>query len=458
MVKRLLPLFLVGLFLLVGGLGCKGLSQEETQAIRPVRIQYWTVFNNVDELRRIADEYKKIRPYVTVDIRRLRFEEFEGVLLNALAEDAGPDIVSVQNAALRGKLTRLAPMPASVSMANVQVVGKYAQETQVTIEQVPLPTQNYIQSTYVQTVPDDVIVDGKIYGLPLALDTLALYYNKDLLDAAGVPLPPKTWPELFEAVKKATKFDAEGNIVQSGIAMGTGTNIDNAYDILSLLMHQTNVQMSLGRQVTFAEGLQNRALNNHPALQVLRFYTDFARDSKEIYSWNSKLPNAFESFVQGKSVFYLGFAYDAARIRARAPQMNLEVTTAPQLPDTSPANVSNYWVETVLKKSKHQNEAWDFVRFMTLPQNVAAYTAVAGQPSPLRTQVTAQLSNPTLAPFASQVLVAKNWYKGNNIDVVRKAFATIADQSVAPLDNDEQQSARDANALIRAAQVTQQTY
>ncbi len=458
MLKRFISLFLVSLFLLTSGLGCKGLSQEETQAIRPVRIQYWTVFNNVDELRRIADEYKKIRPYVTVDIRRLRFDEFEGVLLNALAEDAGPDIVSVQNTALRGKMSRLTPMPASISMANVQVVGKYAQETQVTVEQVPLPTQSYMQNAYVQTVSDDVVVDGKIYGLPLALDTLALYYNKDLLDAAGVPLPPKTWPELFEAVKKATKFDADGNIVQSGIAMGTGANIDNAYDILSFLMYQTNVPIASGRQITFAEGLQNRALENHPAMQVLRFYTDFARDSKEIYSWNAALPNALESFVQGKTVFYLGYAYDAPRIRARAPQMNLEVTTAPQLPDTLPVNVANYWVETVLKKSKHQNEAWDFIRFMTLPQNVATYTATTNQPSPLRTQVTAQLNNPLLAPFASQVLVAKNWYKGSNIDVVRKAFAAMADQSLAPLQDDEQQAVRDANALVRAAQVTQQTY
>lgn len=458
MFKRLFSVFLLSLTLLVGGLGCKGLSQEETQAIRPVRIQYWTVFNNVDELRRIAEEYKKVRPYVTVDIRRLRFEEFEGVLLNALAEDTGPDIISVQNTALRGKLTRLAPMPANVTMANIQVKGKYAQETIVTMEQVAMPTQNYIQSAYVQTVPDDVVVDGKVYGLPVAIDTLALYYNKDLLDAAGVPLPPRTWPELFEAVKKATKFDAEGKIVQAGIAMGAGANIDNAFDILSLLMYQTNVPMSSGRQVTFAEGLQNRALENHPAMQVLRFYTDFARDTKEIYTWNTSMPNAFESFVQGKSAFYLGFAYDAARIRARAPQMNLEVTTAPQLPDATPTNVSNYWVESVLKKSKHQNEAWDFVRFMTLPQNVATYTAAANQPSPLRTQVTAQLNNPALAPFASQVLVAKNWYKGNNIDVVRKAFAAMADQSLAPLLENEDQTVRDANALVRAAQVTQQTY
>ncbi len=458
MYKRLVSFFLLIATLVVGGLGCKGLTQEEVQAVRPVRLQYWTVYNNVEELRALAAEYKTLRPHVTVDIRRLRFDEFERVLLNALADDAGPDIISVRNTDLRGKVSRLSAMPASVTMARLEVKGQYAKETVVTQEVVPMPTKQTIESVYVQAVPQDVVISNKIYGLPLAIDTLALYYNKDLLDAAGVPLPPKTWPELFEAVKKGTKYDADGNIVQAGIAMGTGANIDNAFDIISLLMHQTNVTIAAGREVQFAKGLDNRAAPNHPAMQVLRFYTDFARNSKEIYSWNTSMPNAFESFVRGQSVFYLGFAFDRERIRAAAPQMNVEVVAAPQLPDATPVNVANYWVESVLKKSKRQNEAWDFIRFITSPQNVLRYTKASLQPSPLRAQLTEQLSNPLLVPFTSQVLTAKNWYEGRNIDAVRAAFADMADKSVAPLKEEEDQLVRDAGLLLRTAQITQQTY
>ena len=68
-----------------------------------------------------------------------------------------------------------------------------------------------------------MILDGQIYGLPLSLDTMAIYYNKDLLDRSSVPEPPKTWEEFAVAVKKITKYDKQTNkITQSGAALGAG--------------------------------------------------------------------------------------------------------------------------------------------------------------------------------------------------------------------------------------------
>jgi multiple sugar transport system substrate-binding protein len=48
--------------------------------------------------------------------------------------------------------------------------------------------------------------DGKVYGLPKDHNTLAMFYNKDLLQQAGVTSPPKTWDELRDA---ATKLKAK---------------------------------------------------------------------------------------------------------------------------------------------------------------------------------------------------------------------------------------------------------
>ncbi len=46
--------------------------------------------------------------------------------------------------------------------------------------------------------------DGKIYGLPKDGNTLAMAYNTDLLDKAGVTAPPTTWAELTAAADKLT--------------------------------------------------------------------------------------------------------------------------------------------------------------------------------------------------------------------------------------------------------------
>ncbi|MFH1723163.1 MAG: ABC transporter substrate-binding protein [Elusimicrobiota bacterium] len=44
--------------------------------------------------------------------------------------------------------------------------------------------------------------DGRLYGLPKGFSTLALYYNKDLFEKAGIGRPPRDWRELLDASRK----------------------------------------------------------------------------------------------------------------------------------------------------------------------------------------------------------------------------------------------------------------
>lgn len=454
--KNVFTTFLMVASLLTMGLGCKGLSATEQASIRPVSLDYWTVFDNVEELRRLSDEYQKIRPYVRVNIRQVRFEEFDERFVNALADDIGPDIISIHVRDLPKYTSRLAEMPAAVSVSNIYTKGKYFKETVVESLQNALPSQNAIRANYISTVPDDITVGGAVYGLPLAVDTMAVYYNTDLLDKAGIATPPTNWEEFIEAVKKTTRFSPEGKIIQSGVALGTGKNIGNAPDILSLLIMQDGLSIVQNGSVTFVNGL-DAGVQTHPAFQALQFYTDFARESKEVYSWNSELPDALDSFIAGRSVFYFGYAFDAGRIRSAAPQLNFATIPMFQLNPSVPSNVADYWVESVVRKSKHQNEAWDFIRFISQPTNIKAYTESTGQPSPLRAQIKDQAANPILAPFASQILNAKNWYRGSNSTVADEAFVELIDNFLKPYPEDLEPEERDGDLLLNAARKIQQT-
>lgn len=435
------------------GLGCKGLNKEQQAATAPVTLKYWTVFGNADELRKAAEEYRAVRPYVTVDVRRIRYEEFERLFLTALADDAGPDIVSIHTRALSRHKDRLAPMPASVRVARVEVKGQFQPQTVVTFEDRRLPSPNSIHRDYLATVADDVSRGGEVYGLPLSFDTLAVYYNKDLLDKSGVAVPPATWDEFSAAVKKAAKFDKKGNIVQAGVAMGAGNNVDNAFDILSLLMLQNGVEMVSGGQPAFAAGAESGA---SPSLDALRFYTEFARPTKDVYSWNETMGKAIDEFARGRAVFYLGFAFDLPRIRARGPLLNIGVIPVPQLDQNSPVNVANYYLESVVKKSRHQNEAWDFIRFLSEPARLLANSAASGQPSPLRAHVAGALEDPNLGPFVSQALNARNWYRGQDPDAAARAFQDLITGYLQPY-GEQGPGERDARLLQNAAAVIGQT-
>lgn len=453
---RLTAIALLLSFLVTTGLGCRGLSTEQQAAIQPVQLEYWTVFNDVEQLQQFANAYKQQRPYVSINIRQVRYEEFDQLFTNALADDVQPDMVSMHPRWLRKYASRLSPMPASVNVASIQVKGELRKETIVTQQQMPLPTPRAVATNFVKTVPEDVTVDGVVYGLPLALDTLALYYNKDLLDKAGVPLPPTTWGELLEAVKKSTKVDASGKITQSGITIGSGTNVDHASDILVMLMMQNGVKVTNGQAVTFADKLADN-IETHPSREALRFYTDFARPTKEAYTWNETLGNSLDAFAAGRSVFYIGYGFDHDRIRAKAPQMNLEIIPVPQLNQGSPVNVANYWIESVVKKSAHQNEAWDFIRFMTTPDNIKVYTDKTKRPSPLRSQLQAQFEDPIIAPFAQGLLTADNWYRGRDVDVATAAMKNLITQFLLPYGENQTPEERDAQLITNAASVVQQT-
>jgi len=441
---------------MIAGFGCKGLSQTEQELIQPVTLNYWTVYNDVAQLQAMASEYQQIRPYVRVNVRQVRYEEFDRLFVNALADDVAPDIVSMHVRWLNRYTNRLSPMPATVNVANIAVSGTYSKDTVVTQQTMQMPTKTILEKSFVSTVADDVIIRGSVYGIPLALDSLALYYNKDLLDKAGIPEAPQTWAEFLDAVKKTTRFSADGRVIQSGVPLGTGKNVDYSSDILTLLVMQNRAKMAIGSHVSFADNV-DRFGAGHPTIEALRFYTDFARPTKEVYAWNTQMESGFDAFTRGKAVFYFGYAFDLPRIKGRAPQMNLEVVPVPQLNASDPVNVANYWVESVVKKSRHQNEAWDFIRFITTPDKIKIYTDATKRPSPLRQHIADQEKDPLLAPFASAVLHATNWYHGRNVDDAGKAIDDMIEGYLSPVPDGQDGAKRDIQLIQQSAQRVQQT-
>ncbi len=177
--KKFTSAFLLLIFFVTLGLGCKAPSAEEQAAIRAVTINYWTVFGDVTQLRKFAEQYQKLYPQVTINVRQIRYEEYDKLFTNALADDVGPDIISVHARSLKKYQTRLSPMPAQVKVAHAEVRGQYAKETVIVTDERSLPSATTVRQNYVTGVAEDAILGGKIFGLPLSYDSLALYYNKE---------------------------------------------------------------------------------------------------------------------------------------------------------------------------------------------------------------------------------------------------------------------------------------
>lgn len=443
MMKKISLLTLLFIFLMSSGFGCKVNNSVTNKAMEPVTLTYWRVLDGSDAFDEIIAKYSALHPYVRIEYRKLRLEEYENELLNALAEDRGPDIFSIHNTWVRKYKTKIEPLPPSTTMVYPVEKGSIKKEVVNELRKTPSLSLGQVRDLFVDVVSKDVILeDNKIYGLPLSVDTLAMFYNKDLLNNAGISEAPKYWNrEFLQTVKKLSKQDPKRGLIQSGLAMGGSENIERYTDILSLLMMQNGaVMINEDNKVSF-HLLPDfaRETGYNPGLEALRFYTDFANPGKEAYSWNNELNNSLEMFSSGNLALMFGYSYHAPIIKAAAPKLNFSVAKFPQIEGGNPQvsiNFANYWVETVSKKSEHINEAWDFLQFITRAEQAQMYLEKAKKPTALRSLVAQQRADDDIGVFADQVLTARSWYRGSNIKATEQAFAQMIDAALANNESD----------------------
>ena len=431
--KKIFGLLLVFAFLLTSGFGCKTTNSDLQAQMQPITINYWRVWDGPDDFADIISSYNATHPYVTINYRKLRYDEYENELLNAMAEDRGPDIFSIGNTWVKKYESKLAPLPAQTQMVIPVTQGTIKKEVVPQLQVTKSLTLKDLKDNFADVVSHDVVDGGQIYALPLSVDTLALYYNRDLLNNAGITDIPQYWNREFQQdVKKLSKQDLKGNLIQSGVALGGSRNINRFSDILSVLIMQNGgVMMSDSGQVTFHQLPAGSSDNYNPGAAALRFYTDFSNPVKEVYSWNNDLMNSMDAFVSGNLAFMFGYAFDLPTVKARAPKMNFGVSSLPQIEGTpTEANFANYWVEGVSKKSKYINESWDFVQFMTKAENVKSYLDRTKKPAALRSLISTQREDAEIGVFADQVLTSKSWYKGYNPTAAEESMAEMVDMVV----------------------------
>jgi multiple sugar transport system substrate-binding protein len=406
-------------------------NDPEVKVLMQARtLEYWRVYDGPDVFKPMIDHYNAVHPYITIKYKKLRYDEYEQELLEAFATDRGPDIFSIHNTWIGKYKSKelITPLPSQITMAYPVTKGAIKKEIVPELRTVKSVNSRDIENKFVDVVYDDVVyreqdVDTKqvtydIYGLPLFVDTLAMYYNKDLLNNAGITSPSTYWNRKFQQdVKKLTKQDVKGNIIQSGVALGGSDNIERFSDILSVLMMQNGTEMidDNGRVMfhTIPESFRDKSYN--PGLEAVRFYTDFANPGKEVFSWNSEIDNSIDMFADGKLAMLFAYSYHLPVIKAKNPKLNFNISKLPQIEGNEEnVNFANYWVEVVSSKGENKDAAWDFVQFITKEEQAKIYLEKTNKPTALRALVSGQLDDLDLGIFVDQVLTAKSWYRGNN--------------------------------------------
>ncbi len=322
--------------------------------------------------------------------------DYKNKVLSALAAGTGPDIFEIGNHDLAEWQSVLAPIPATLTTPF----------TSVTLEQ-DFPT----------VVEQDFSSGGSIYALPFSVDTLAMIYNKDLFDTAGIATIPKTWDDFQNNISRLRVLNVQGQLTQAAAAIGgSQTSIDNAPDILFLLMLQNGAQMTSldGSTATFANGTGSQA-----GLTAFNYYLQFANANSPYYTWNDSMGNAVDAFAQGKTAVLFDYSSALATIKTKSPFFNYGVAAMPQPANASVViNYAKYNGLAVSRNSLQSAAAWNFiVSLTTSPTDEKIYTDAMASPPALRTSIAADLSDPIMSVFAQQALTARSWHESNSAGI-----------------------------------------
>lgn len=372
------------------------------------KITLWSFPQYEEVLRAAADGYRRQFPGVAITLETRAEESYEMDLLEALATGASPDIFMVEAGDLPRFLNKIRAFPADH------------------------PFSLSLESTAADVIGDDLTASTtEVIGVPLFLDTLALYYNRDHLNAANIPEPPKTWED-FRAYSAALfQRSPTGAVARAGAAMGTASNVNHAADIFSIFVLQSGnpiVDRKTG-EVTLAQSDYPAARVETPAVSALEFYKSFADTKAPNYTWNASMPGSREAFAAGRASFYIGYAGDMQPIVRASPHLNFRVAELPQLVKGERRSMASYPVLVVSRLSKDPVVSWAFTSAL-FEKNMHKFIVDTLGTAPARRDLAASRPpNPALQPFYNQILSAQSWPKPGR-EKVEAVFGNMIEMAV----------------------------
>ncbi len=301
-----------------------------------VTLTYWGIWEDPGAITEIADEFTRVHPNIKIKYEKKDIKG-EGKFMDRLAarmqDGTGPDVFRFHNSWVPELKGMMLPLPSD------------------------LVSSSEIDTKYYNVIKRDLNIGGAYYGIPIHMDTLALYVNSKILKDAGITTYPSSWEDLINISRQVVVKDADGRITTAGVALGTFDNISHASDIVSLLMVQDGADLKNlgGRTKEVASG-------------ALDYYSAFAKGDQKV--WDEKMDNSKLAFGKGNLALYFGYSWDIFEIKAINPNLEFVVIPVPRITPEKDKTIASYWVEGVSAKSKHPTEAFEFLKFLTSKENL----------------------------------------------------------------------------------------
>ncbi len=228
--------------------------------------------------------------------------------------------------------------------------------------------------------------DGSVYGVPICTDTRGLFYNRSILEQAGViaegeDWAPKTWDDVLAACAavKENCPDVVPFWCNSGVATGEATSMQT----YEMLLYGTGERLITddGKWIVKSEGIKD-------SLQFLSdIYTNgYGPSLSLVLNGQASNTAAREYLPQGKLAISLDGNwilgnYSESGVSPWAEHTEeLAVAAMPTSEGQDPGTITlaGGWAYSIPENSDAKDITWEFIQFMMQPEYYQEYIMQAG--------------------------------------------------------------------------------
>lgn len=371
---------------------CSNSTSTTSSSSGPVTLTVWDYFNPPGiGYPELFSSYTKLNPSVKFQRTAIPFADLKQKIIQGAASGQLADIIVIDN-------------PDHSAFSSMGILADLTDKISAWGQ-----SDQYLAGPWKSTT-----WKGKNYGIPNNSNCIALYYNKDMFQQAGVQ-PPTTWDEMRAVAGKLTKSGVYA------LAMSLVKSEEGTFQFLPFL---------------WESGADLDSIDSPAAVNALQYLVDFVKKgylSSESLNWTQQ--DAITQFIGQKAAMCINGPWNLSATEQGAKFKWGVVPLAKNQQSASILGGENW---AITKTSKYVDQAWDFIKWTQLPAQMESYVIKSGRlPSRKDTANDPALhQDPNLAVFVESLTTAKPRAYGPNYpkisNYVQQAFqSAISGQTSA---------------------------
>ena len=334
------------------------LSQNE----QTIPLEIWIISNASDSEKlflKTLEPYTSKHPELSVKVRSLSWDTAWQDITKAVKTGDGPDVLQLGSTWA----------PAIAALGGIADLTERSEELGGAAAYMPASWNSVSMHG-----------DSKVYAIPWFVEARAIYYRKDVFQAAGLDPQDalRDWESFRDALKRVSETKINGTTMAALSVPGK-----NDWNVVHNIMPWV---WGAGGDVLTEDG-KTVILSEEQALQGIRYYMGLAQEGLIEPSSLLKNTNQIEEdFAAGKSAIILGgpwllrdfvVAREDGGLGGILTQENLGIAPLPEGPEGRVTFVGGSNL-AVFQHSEHKDEAWNLIAYLSTEEAQFSYAQHLG--------------------------------------------------------------------------------